>query len=247
MHFGFGWQKQKVLLNMAKHPNIQMLELVAQGLGALKEEVVFVGGTTTAFYVTDPAAPDARPTEDVDCIIEIESRTEYHKLEKELRKLGFKNVVEKNAPVCRWIYRGVRVDVMPTREEIIGFSNRWYPEALKNRVKVSLPSTLEIYVLTLLYFLATKYEAYLGRGKGEPRLSHDIEDIVTVLDGHVEIEKVLAGSEGELREYLKEAFGELRKRDDFPDMLDAHLVFGPDQPDRAKRITRVLDTFIKVE
>ena len=54
-----------------------MLELVAQGLKNLREEVVFVGGTTTAFYIDDPAAPDARPTNDVDCIVELASTGDF--------------------------------------------------------------------------------------------------------------------------------------------------------------------------
>jgi len=37
------------------------------------------------------------------------------------------------------------------------------------------------------YFLATKLEAFDGRGKGDYLSSHDIEDIVAVLDGRPEI------------------------------------------------------------
>ena len=42
--------------------NVEMLEIVAEGLGELLDEVVFVGGATVTLYVTDPAAPEARPT-----------------------------------------------------------------------------------------------------------------------------------------------------------------------------------------
>lgn len=51
--------------------NIERLCLVASRLGPLREQVVFLGGATTALLVTDPAAPAPRPTKDVDVIIEV--------------------------------------------------------------------------------------------------------------------------------------------------------------------------------
>ena len=167
-----------------------MLEMVAKGLGKFKEEVVFVGGTTTAFYVDDPAAPEARPTNDVDCIVEIASTGDYYKIEKDLRTLGFKNSMEPRSPLCRWNYKGVIVDVMPTNGDILGFSNQWYPDGIKNKIQVTLPSGSQVYILTLPYFLATKMEAYQDRGKNDPRLSRDIEDVLAVIDGNMETWKL---------------------------------------------------------
>ncbi len=51
--------------------NIEMLQIVAMGLGELKEEVVFVGGAVAELYADDPAASDIRPTKDVDCVIDL--------------------------------------------------------------------------------------------------------------------------------------------------------------------------------
>ena len=83
--------------------NLDMIDLVAAGLKDLCAEVVFVGGATTALYIDDPGAAEPRPTEDVDCVIEISSRPEYHEeLEPKLMKLGFKHDATPGAPVCRW-------------------------------------------------------------------------------------------------------------------------------------------------
>jgi len=38
-------------------------------------------------------------------------------------------------------------------------------------------------MVTGLYFLATKFAAFDGRGKGDYMASHDLEDIVAVVDG----------------------------------------------------------------
>ncbi len=53
--------------------NIVMLQIVADGLEELKEEVVFVGGAVTELYADDPAFSDIRSTLDVDCVIELSS------------------------------------------------------------------------------------------------------------------------------------------------------------------------------
>ena len=51
--------------------NILMLQTVANGLGELKDEMVFVGGAVAELYADNPAASEIRPTIDVDCVIEI--------------------------------------------------------------------------------------------------------------------------------------------------------------------------------
>src|SRR5580704_3602905 len=107
--------------------NVEMLGIVAKGLKELKDQVVFVGGATVDLFITDPAAPGTRETDDVDCIIELTGRVEYYALEEKLRDLGFRNSLEDEKPIlCRWKFSGIKVDVMPTDAAILGFSNRWY-------------------------------------------------------------------------------------------------------------------------
>lgn len=53
------------------------LEVAAELLGPLLDEVVFVGGATVHLWLTEPGAPPARATEDVDVICEVASRAEY--------------------------------------------------------------------------------------------------------------------------------------------------------------------------
>lgn len=139
--------------------NVEMLEIVAEGLGKLLDEVVFVGGATVTLYVTDPAAPEARPTNDVDLVFQISSRLEYSRLEQRLRALRFAHDTSDGAPLCRWIFRGVRVDAMPTDPAILGFANRWYRDARSNSTAYKLSSGRTIHILAPPYILATKLEA----------------------------------------------------------------------------------------
>jgi len=57
--------------------NIEMLRIVAMGLGDLRKDMVFVGGAVAELYAGNPALSDIRPTRDVDCVIELRSRTAH--------------------------------------------------------------------------------------------------------------------------------------------------------------------------
>ena len=91
------------LKNMKQHPpHIEMIKKVARRLGALRPKVVFLGGSSTGFHITDKAAPEVRATKDVDIIVEVASRVEYHQLENTLRELGFFQKIIADDPICRW-------------------------------------------------------------------------------------------------------------------------------------------------
>ncbi len=70
---------------------VEMIEIVAEGLGDLLDKVVFVGGAVASLYYEDAAATRIRPTADVDCVVEVMGRLQYGKLEDELRRHGFRN------------------------------------------------------------------------------------------------------------------------------------------------------------
>lgn len=167
--------------------NKRLIIHVAQRFGDFKDKVVFAGGCATGLFISDPAIPDVRATQDVDVIVEVASRMDYYRLEEELRGRGFKQDMSEGAPVCRWLIDGIKVDVMPTDEDILGFSNIWFLPAIQNSIQVELAEGLSINLLKAPFFLATKIEAFKGRGKGDYMASHDMEDIVTLLDGRPEI------------------------------------------------------------
>ncbi len=162
--------------------NIDMLQIVADGLGDLKNEIVFVGGAVAKLYADDPASSDIRPTQDVDCTIELRTYREHTELEEELRTKGFANDTSQGAPICRWIYQDIKVDVMPTDENVLGFNNQWYPAGVGNKISKTLPDGTEIFVFLPEYYLASNFEAHNDRGGTDLRQSHDFEDIIYILD-----------------------------------------------------------------
>jgi hypothetical protein len=205
--------------------NIERVLAVARQLGELAQEVVFVGGAATGLLVTDPAIPDVRPTIDVDVIVEVISHVDYFRLQERLREKGFRESMQEEV-ICRWKYKEILLDVMPTDERILGFSNRWYAEAFRNPQDIVIDG-MAIKLIRALYFLGTKLEAFYGRGKADYMASHDMEDLITVLDGRVEIVEEVQQSEEGIKRYLAEQFRRLLEKDEFLDALPGHLA--PDE------------------
>lgn len=208
----------------AVETNMAMIRHVASRLGELRERMVFLGGAATALLITDTATPDVRVTTDVDVIAEIASKVEYYRLAELLRSLGFSEDHDEGAPVCRWKIDGIAVDVMPTDADILGFSNQWYSQALHFATAKEIEEGVTIRVVTGPYFLATKIEAFYSRGKGDFMASHDMEDIVTLLDGRPEIVSEVRAAPDGVQKFLSKSFrGFLLKRD-FLDSLPGYLM-----------------------
>lgn len=184
------------------HPNVAKLELVAHALGPLREQLVFVGGCAVDLLLTDPAAAPARVTYDVDLVTRVEALAGYHALEKQFSQLGFKRDMTEDAPICRWRYNDLEVDLMPMDPGVLGFANRWYPLAVQTAQEVALSAGMTIRLISAPAFLATKFEAFFDRGRGDVLGSHDLEDIVNVVDGRPELVAEVASAAPELRQYL---------------------------------------------
>lgn len=180
--------------------NLMQLEAMAAALGNLLDKVTFVGGGTTILLVDEAAHYGVRKTNDVDVIVDIATLVEYHRFGDALRQLGFRE--DTDGPICRWLIDTgmgtLKLDVMPTDEKILGFSNRWYEDAIHRASTRTLPSGIEIRVVSPVYFIATKFEAFAGRGKGD-YFSHDLEDIVFVMENRERLIFELMDSSDELK------------------------------------------------
>jgi predicted nucleotidyltransferase len=194
----------------------KMIAKVAQALGEeLLQQMAFVGGCTTGFFITDDFVQEQiRFTDDVDIIVHLVTRYDWVKLQEQLRRRGFKEKIEES-PICSMYLDSLRVDFMPDNESILGFSNCWYAEALQNVQWYSLNDSLKIPLISSVYFVATKLEAYIGRGHNDPLGSRDVEDIVNIFDGREEICKEINQASPELRQYIAKKLGELLKNPSF--------------------------------
>jgi hypothetical protein len=136
--------------------SIELLELAADALGDLIDEVVFVGGATVTLWITDPGAPPVRPTKDVDVVVEVATRTAFHEFESRLRTHRFSEDQE-DGVICRWRHDGgLILDAMPSEPSILGFANRWQGAAIPHAIDRELPSSTVIRAVSPPYLLATK-------------------------------------------------------------------------------------------
>jgi len=209
---------------------------VAKQLDQLGIKYAFTGGIVVGFLVDNPKFINLRPTDDVDAIAAVVSHIEYTKLEETLRNLEFKHDMSEGAPACRFLYKGIRVDVMPAKDTTGRFSDQWFEYAVKSAENNTL-NDLTIRTVNASCFIATKLTAFDGRGNGD-YLSHDIEDVVTVIDGRRTIVDEVSAEEPSMREFISRRISQMLEAERFVDVLPGHL--GSDEASQ-QRLPKLLD------
>jgi predicted nucleotidyltransferase len=192
-----------------------MIQQVAQQLGSdLLSQVAFVGGCTTGLHLTDEFTKEkVRYTEDVDLIIHVLGYTGWHKFSEQVTARGFKISMEDDVN-CRFRLGSLCVDFMPDDENVLGYSNQWYSDALSTAQPYPMDNGIIIRLVTPSYFLATKFEAFKGRGQGDILASRDMEDILNLVDGREELLTEVQNNPPELKTYLTAAFTQLLEMPD---------------------------------
>lgn len=210
-------------------PNRAQLQRIAEAVGDLRERLVFVGGAVAGLLVTDPLAHAVRATVDVDAVVEA-GLAEFHRIEAEVARRGFARDVDSGV-ICRWRHResGVVFDLMPVHPGVLGFSNRWYPYAVASARTVELSPGIDVRLVNAVAFVATKLEAFASRGGGDVLASHDLEDVLNVVDGREELVAELAGAPAELRAAVAASVASLLSDTDFINALPGLIA----EPERA--------------
>lgn len=208
-----------------KSIQIKNIEVIAKQLTSIDFPIVFTGGAVVGLLITDNVVADVRPTDDVDLIIGITKYSDFGALQQKLTTIGFRH--DQSGPICRFTYNGITVDLMPTNVSILGFTNQWYEHALRTALPNELPDGTVIKLITAPYFVATKLEAFFDRGSRDFMGSHDIEDILAVIDGRPELLAEIEKVDKSLKNFLAECFNDFLIEDEFIDSISGHLP--PDQ------------------
>jgi predicted nucleotidyltransferase len=201
--------------------NVSRIIVVAKSLGDLADRVVFVGGSTVSLYA-DRQTFEVRETDDVDVIVELLNYPDQVQFEEQLRSKGFSD--ENDSKVRgRFKIDGIIVDVMPTIDTHMGFENRWYAEGFKESIAIEIAQNITVKILSPPFFIATKFEAFKGRGKNDGRTSQDFEDIVYVLENRQNIWSEMQNSIEPLNTYLKDEFNSLLKSPYHIEWIGSHV------------------------
>jgi len=207
--------------------NIEVIKKIATALGELNEAVVYVGGAVVSLYINDPAADDIRPTKDIDIFLEIATLAELEEVRLLLKSKGFHQNAEDDV-VCRFRFKGVKVDVMSTKEIGWAPANKWFASGLHHLNKVEIGNK-QIRILSLPYFLASKFSAFENRGKAEPRTSRDFEDITYILDNRTDLIEELKKAPKEVLAFLNTEFQNILSLTEFQEAILGNLYYDTQQ------------------
>jgi hypothetical protein len=202
--------------------NIGVVRKVAIALKHIRPKMGFVGGAIISLYADDPAADEVRPKKDIDLSLTLESYGAWAKLQEELATLGFQP--DQNSKViCRFVYDDVTVDIMPDDDKVIGFSNPWYRPGVQKVQNYQLTDGPDINILPLPYFLATKFSAFNGRGKGNHVTSHDFEDIIYLTDNATAVVAQIGVTDLDVKDYLKKEYRAVWENSNRTEIISCHL------------------------
>ncbi|MGA0555465.1 hypothetical protein ACO2Q8_02365 [Larkinella sp. VNQ87] len=231
---------------MAQDVNVTHLCRVADALATLEEKFVFVGGATVQLYATDLAAAEARPTQDIDVVVALVNYNDPAKLEVKILQLGFLNDIMSDV-ICRYIYQGITVDIMPTESSVLGFTNKWYSEGLAHTVDYQIGKAYSIPILSAPYFLATKLEDFKSQRHGaDLRGNSDFEDIVYLFDNRVELADEIKASPVSVRSYLVNEIQQLLQHPNRHECISVHLEYATASP-RTDRIIKIWHEIINTD
>ena len=200
--------------------NIAVVSEIARALGDLKDRMIFVGGSIISLYTDDPASDEIRPTADVDMAISVLNYPVWTELQEELLSLGF-SPNSQATHINRLFFNDIPVDIIPVEEGIIGETNRWYQVGLNSVLEHDVNGVV-IKIFSAPVYLATKFEAFNGRGS-DLRTSHDIEDIIYILDNRTTIVKEINESETSVNTFIKEQLQQIINSGMLDEVLMAHI------------------------
>ena len=167
-------------------------------------------------------ADEARPTDDIDIVVELLTYANEVAFEEQLRKIGFENDM-KSKVRCRFKFQGIIIDIMSTHDNWSGFNNKWYPDGYKNAMDYTINKDYTIKIFSPPYFIASKLEAFKDRGKNDGRQSNDFEDIIFVFEYREAVWEELKNVSGKVQKYLKSELNQLLNNPFFEEWINSHV------------------------
>jgi len=200
--------------------NIKVVEKVAISLEELNNNVIYVGGAVVSLYVTDEGAEQPRPTKDIDISVQISTYAQMNELRE---KLALKKIypVPSEKVMYRYSHEDILIDFIPFEETPLGPTNSWLKPGFEKAYPVNI-GELEIKILPVSLFLATKWEAFKSRGS-DPRTSHDFEDIIYIIDNNKEVVENVRNANMDVQKYLKEMSNEILNHSSRNEIIECHL------------------------
>lgn len=205
-------------------PSVQRLKRVAQALGEIAEQVVFIGGAIAPLLQLDPPFTEARPTKDIDGVVASTKYADLGRMSEALRGRGFTQSPHDSAHIHRWRSpAGDALDLVPAGSHFGGSGQDWDRLALRHFLVVDLDDGIQIRHADAPAFLALKWAAFADRGRADPFGSHDLEDILALTASRVGIVGEVERASDELRQFVARSTGQFLRLNHVSDLLAGHL------------------------
>lgn len=193
-------------------------------VGALRGRLVFTGGAVLPLYWERPSPFRVRPTKDADAVVACTRYLDYVALQAEFRRMGFRDLAEEAAPICRLRSpAGYLLDLMPTSPEVLGFGNPWFAAGHAQAMAVALADGTPLRIFPPALYLAAKAEAHASRGLADPWMSHDLEDIATLIACRPSLVGEVALAEPALQAHVAAFAAEALAIPDVEELLEGHV------------------------
>lgn len=202
---------------------VTAMRAVADRLDQTGLTYAFVGGAIVPLLLDHPELSETRPTDDVDVIISVAANRRYSEIEEMMRRLKFEHDMSEGAPKCRWLLGGTVVDIMPTDGAEMGLNTKGFPEALATAKERTIRGDVRLRLISAPAFLALKLAAFADRGKNDHLGSHDLEDMLTIIDGREQIIEETRTTPMVLRQSIRDGIRALNGITDFQDSLAGAL------------------------
>lgn len=218
--------------------NIIPLRRIAAELEQIGFPHAFTGGAVVPLFLDYPDLVIVRPTRDVDVVIQAASILDYQEIETRLRNAGWRNDTTDHAPRCRWLQDDILVDILSSTPVPGEFSSPWFQHGVTNAWRFDVEG-LQIPVVPATVFLASKLDAFWDRGHRDPWASHDLEDVVTLLDGRASLLEEVRNEISPLRRAIAQSISRLHAQFDLGHLLPGFL---PGDPGSQQRIPKLKET-----
>lgn len=200
--------------------NLDAGEKVAIALEEINDEVIYVGGAIIGLYVDEESAEVPRPTKDIDVSVQISSYSQMDQLRDRLAEKKIHPEPTEDV-MYRYSFEDILIDFIPFEETPLGPTNRWLKPGFKKAYPVKLREAV-IKILPIDYFLATKWEAFKNRGD-DPRMSHDFEDIIYIIDNRSNILDDIARADIEVQSFFKGMSDDILSHYSLNEIIECHL------------------------
>jgi hypothetical protein len=121
----------------------------------------------------------------------------------------------------RYNYEDVLIDFIPYEATALGPTNSWLKPGFKKAYPVQI-GDISINILPVSLFLATKWEAFKGRGN-DPRMSHDFEDIIYIIDNNLLVVEDIKQADINVQIFLKGMANEILTHSSRNEIIECHI------------------------